>query len=100
MIGDPDPSVGSPNDGDLLTPTREAIAAAYNEIAVERAIVLDRINELRYECKEQERNEWDRFYDCVRPLEQRIKAMQATLIEYEFLRQPLPMVLERKNGEI
>lgn len=95
MIGDPE-TVGSPNDGDLLTPTREAIAAARNQIQMERSFTVERIEQLRRfymgkRLKAREKKEWRHFRDRVRPLEQAIEAMTKQAATYVGLREPPPI---------
>lgn len=104
MIGDPDVTVGSPNDGDLLTPTREAIASAKNQLAMERAFTIDRIARLRRFVSgpalvHRERDEWKHYQERVRPLLVAIDAMTKQVSAYLGLRAPSPIILRKEKSQ-
>lgn len=99
MISDPDVTVGPPNDGDLLTPTREEIVAAKNQLAVERAFTVDRISRLRRFVSgpalvHRERDEWKHYQERVRPLLEAIDAMTKQASAYLNLRGPSPITIK------
>lgn len=80
--------------------THEAIAMCRREIDKEYEATIERVNRLRdalreHQIEEQEREEWARFNDRVRPLREQIEAMGKAIADLRSVRAPAPIIVPR-----